>query len=699
MQYPSMGKNRQYRVTIPQLNGGVNYAVPPHLIEDNQLSDVKNMWYKDGRLQTRPAISEISSIGTIYNDVEYYSTVKAKNKICVVSIANARTVLVFSFFDLYGNHLGDVKYNYDGELPNNILVLENAWQSETHADVLFFFFADSQLHAIGVSSDGGTAKEKPYVPTLSTGCEPSKEKEYSFVKASLLEPVNLLTDSFKCDFLTNGEGIYYSLPKQEIPALQDGEEIVVTHICGEDNKTYTHTLTKANVIGTVYTESSEQGDGKLVLDRSTGIFHFTKSGTVYAQPIAMTQSNMQFVITRTSSSAAKKICDMSIATWFGGGSTGLTGGTRLFVSGNVEYPSLMHWSALNAPLYFPENNYAEAGDSTQAITAFGKQSELLVIFKERELYCSYYVQGSLPTAEQLQNQEVIDIEAAQALFPIYQLHPAVGCDCPDTIRLCNNRLVWFNSNMKVYGLFTTGQYSERNVRELSRPIEKKLLKLREDIAARITSNDSDTVRAHLMQAFATEHESNYLLHVGSDVFVMDYSSYGFTYFSSYSNDEKMAKAVAWYIWQIDGDAVPMFCSACEGYGKTLYVAKNENTYHALAWNDSEALDKGIAPIRSGLCTKLFDFGYPERLKRINPFYLQVSGTKNETIKLTYFRGNGKVLDDYAPTLTGDGLEEADPIRVTPNAIRVREFGIGLESKGRMEIGSLTLNYSMMGTVR
>ena len=98
-------------------------------------------------------------------------------------------------------------------------------------------------------------------------------------------------------------------------------------------------------------------------------------------------------------------------------------------------------------------------------------------------------------------------------------------------------------------------------------------------------------------------------------------------------------------------------------------------------------------------TKLFDFGYPERLKRVNPLYLQVSGDTGETLKLTYFCGNGDTVDVYSPVLTGTELEMTAPMRITPNAVRVREFGLGVECDGRMEVGNLTLNYAMMGTVR
>jgi hypothetical protein len=104
-------------------------------------------------------------------------------------------------------------------------------------------------------------------------------------------------------------------------------------------------------------------------------------------------------------------------------------------------------------------------------------------------------------------------------------------------------------------------------------------------------------------------------------------------------------------------------------------------------------------IHSCFATKLFDFGYPERYKRVNPFYLQVSGEDGKTLNLTYLNENGEYVDACRPVLSGEELEKTTPRRISPNAVRVREFGFKAECDGCMEVGSLVLNYAMMGTVR
>ncbi len=690
MQYPSMGKNRQYRITIPQLNGGVNYAVPPHLIEDNQLSDVKNMWYKDGRLQTRPGFVEVSGCPAGSN-AKYLRTIKAQDKICVFSSTNTEGFngLLFSFFDNSGAFVGECPLDLGVFTNEAAFIVENCAPTEgvNFGDGVNFevlAYGASSLTPVYAITSGKYDTAILHRPRIMKGGKPTAVdatvEELNAANGTLYEPFNLLTPTFECDFVTDGKGVLFSVP---VNNLTDDFTVLYTDEEGEEHFHKVVADGKSTV-----TEGESEDDWLLVVNCAAGTFKFVSKAdkTDVALPLSHIEGNV-VVIANRSSCDKQKIFNMKFSTWYGGGSSGLSGGTRLFVAGDPNEPNIIRWSALNNPLYFPENNYAYVGNNASKITAFGKQNELLVIFKENEMYCSYYVQGNKPTVEQLQNQEVIDVEAAQAMFPIYPLHPEIGCDCPNTICLCNNRLVWFNSDRKVYGLFTTGQYNERNVRALSYTIEKKLKEAQGDIT----------------KATATEFEGNYLLHIGDEIFAMDYSTSGFSYYSSYSSDEKAQKAVTWLWWKLcEQVQAPNVLATVTCGEQPIFIAAADEQYFTFTLEQNRDTDLAFgkqAKINSFFVTKLFDFGYPERLKRINPFYLQVSGASGEKIKLTYFRGNGAVLDDYAPTLTADGLEQADPIRITPNANRVREFGIGLDSSGRMEVGSLTLNYSMMGTVR
>ena len=62
MRYPSLNKLPQQAISVPSLSGGLNLADSLHLVNDNQLTNVKNMWFKNSILQTRPAVKEQSEL-------------------------------------------------------------------------------------------------------------------------------------------------------------------------------------------------------------------------------------------------------------------------------------------------------------------------------------------------------------------------------------------------------------------------------------------------------------------------------------------------------------------------------------------------------------------------------------------------------------------------------------------------------------
>ncbi len=718
MQYPRMGNVRPYRISIPQLNGGVNLSVPPHLIQDNQLSEVENMWYREGRLHTRPALKNAFGTAGECQTQILIRTMKARDKICGIfySFYEGEHGYVFRFWTVEDGRLTNavakkVLWDRDPNDLQNILAIENCVTvkdvaGEEHEDISIIFYTTSIDSAgnnickvFGISSDPdkSLAELPPYIPTIIKGGVPTETSDPNLENGSLFEPYNLLSNQYKCRYTSDGKGLYYRLPKNSQRWIEDVTDVKIFYT-DKDRKQWEFSQvdeeynTAAN--NPIF-KATEEGSGyDVCVNLYDGYFSFVNAGggTDEVLPLTGTANNVEIVITEKEYLDHSHLTGASISTWFGGGSSGLSGGTRLFVAGSKAEPNVMRWSSLNNPLYFPENNYAYVGADNEKITAFGKQSDMLVIFKEKELYFSYYMQGSV-SGEAVENQEIIDVEAARALFPVYQLHPNIGCDLPNTICLCNNRLVWFNRDRKAYGLFTAGLYSERNVRRLSDVIDEKLQEI----------SDED-----IQSAIAYELDDHYLVQFNRKVFVMDYSSNGFSYYSSYSSDEKAQKAIQWYYWDLfkDENLVLNFVSTTTYDGKhflfAMYEEGETDRYTSFIYDPTAKRDHfhgNEYDIHSMFATKLFDFGFPERYKRINPFYLQVSGEDGKTLNLTYLNENGTYTDACSPTFNGEPLEKTDPRRISPNAVRVREFGIKMECDGYMEVGSLVLNYAMMGTVR
>lgn len=696
MHYPVMSRNREYRVSVPSLSGGVNLSVPPHLIADNQLAGSGNLWVRNDVLKTRPALDGVGR-ASHEDRTEYQYGSVGKFGYIVGRSPTYNYVTLVSQDGKVAPHMS--RNSGDFKNINMMLAPVNGGlpTSVCDDDVIVYMKGDNEGNTgvFGITAnDYERTPLTPYVPTVLINGRP-QEKPFRAFNGDQNEPYNLLTDEYNCTFTPDGEGLYFSLP-------ENSELVQITFQCealkAKQIVTVEQVLNKDEVSG-LYVGGANPTGYIPVYDKELNYFYFCEeqiTGTqAYTVPVAVRENTDNSISVRLRrcddwKSGRDTILGMRFSTWFGGGSEGISGGTRLFVGGNPDHPNLVHWSALNAPLYFPENNYAYVGDDTNAITAFGKQSDMLVIFKERELYYTTYNQGGAVSAEDIEAQTVVDIEAAVAVFPMLQLHPELGCDCPGTIQLCNNRLVWLNSDGKVYGLFSAGVYSERNLRVLSLQVESELRKFKVD---------------ERKAATATRYEDHYLLLVGGKLMVMDFSSYGFTYYSSYSSDEKAQKNVIWHIWNTD---VSLLAAVNAGGGAVLIGTNgNEAQLYTYRLDDTATRDtvrngsvvEATYTITSHLKTKLYDLGYPDRRKRVNSLYLQVSGAQGESVFLGYHSGDADYENKERLTLTGDTSESATPFRITPNMIRVRQFGVSLTSEGRIEVGSLILNYSMMGAMR
>ena len=56
MNFPLMNKRNRQGMAIPDLAGGINLRDSVSMVNDNQLTDAVNVWFKDGALKTRPPI-------------------------------------------------------------------------------------------------------------------------------------------------------------------------------------------------------------------------------------------------------------------------------------------------------------------------------------------------------------------------------------------------------------------------------------------------------------------------------------------------------------------------------------------------------------------------------------------------------------------------------------------------------------------
>ena len=827
MKYPKINRQASREVNVPSLAGGLNLRDSLTGIRDNQMTECVNMWFKDGKLRTRPSFdtTEDMKVAIDRNTEEFFGEIKVHSNIStdkgtLVSVsrcigtkldgASWEFLINFwwqdkdSFCDAGSFSIGipefewgasdgetnpDKSSNYNGEqysvsikwgsiiadkkkeypsstgsVTGNNNIFENDWWYEYDLilkrmrDCSYFLaFKDGVVYCYASNGEEfyiyklDCNKEEPmweqvkddgiYAPTVYAHCQRTGWDDF---EGTQFEGYNLIGNSYKMIYSAYNEAdsdkshpMRYKLG-QELPDKGIIKVEITTCVKGENetDERKTEVKTTEHKIEYDSTDYENFTAGKIVIEKfgagntsPDGLRLFIKYnyvGFVIAsqddgnedkvfvvatldtnekkQRYACNEDNI--VITaplKADANNMKKVFGMTQSIWFGGSANGINDGSRLFLCGNTEEKerSLVVWSSLNNPLYFSENNYAYVGDKSQAVTAFGQQGESLVIFKENSTYYSYYVANNNINADDLINQTVVDYEANSVYFPMIQLNGSIGCDCPNTVQLCRNRLVWANSDGNVYAIYSNNQYSERTIYKLSDMIHPALAK----------END-------LKNAVSCDFEGHYLLGVNNKIYVMDYNSYGYQYAASFSKTEDSNIQIPWYVWEFD------FCLNFYVFSKqdTLAIGQyiNTDTGGVIAFcvldgektdgrdefliynEDTNECDIAEKPIKSKCTTKFFDFLSSGYLKNIDRASVGFGNNGGKPIQLNFITDVGNVSETVmlcSPDTNERGSDFVTVKQFYPTLKSVRTFGINFECEGPLLLEGISLQYKMLGGVK
>lgn len=736
MRLPVKRPRAPMELKIPDLAGGLNLRDGLSEILDNQLTDCKNVWWNDGILTTRPSFKQEDELmigRQEYADAQvkrhncYFDEEGKRGQLCSVrcgyKLNDTTTNLIYeTYIDFFW-----VFDNYQKRLPA-IYVKTTNFTNEKYfvcrkKNILYCFTNARKVYMLDTTKENTKWKEVPeedyYVPLIATNCKSvgglSTSIEDTLASGVQIESYNLLGSYYKVtydafnidisstDSSTNKKyhNMMYSLLNSTWNEKYVGKKVTATFKKKQQNGSFVEgkheiTLQGKTDAGWVWESDFNSTDGLKM-----GVFaqqlQFKQKTADGGEEIARiyeddnTQSNLEVTAPFIPSDEEYgKVFDMTQCEWFGGSATGISGGTRLFLCGNTSDPSLVIWSGLNDPLYFPENAYFYVGDTSSAVMGFGKQSDMLVIFKENETWYTQYQQNTNITAENLINQSVIDYASSSVYFPLIQINSNIGCGYPETIELCRNRLVWLGSNGNVYTLVSENQYNERSIFCVSEMIKNSISK-------------SEGIKL----ASSCDWNGYYCLLVDNKVYLMDYNCYGYTHIASYSKTEDANIRIPWYIWEINfggrilsvGDklAIADFGNHNESTSKVSFYKSqldSENCYDELIGSNGE--------IVSSFTTKLFDFSQPHIRKNIEQINIQLGNNNGNPIKVFFITESG--VDETNILTQGNETKNytagyIESCAVFPCIKQALRFALKIESKGRLAVDSMILKYRSTGGAR
>mgnify|MGYP007083084056 FL=1 len=490
---------------------GVDFLNEPSLVATNRSPDALNVWknYKDTQetcIETRPGYRKIAQIGTKINGIYLF---------------NLSTAIVHS-----GNSLYEWS-NFPSE-PNEDSLREIYNNMNSNERTAFNKFGDNLYINDGsnyILYDGNQVrevKEDAFIPRTTIGRKPTGGGE-------TLQDVNVLQPKRTNSFLADGTSTQYVL---DAIGIDSTEVIAVVNDI---------TLTE----GTDFT-----------VNRASGIVTFN---TAPAQPSLAGTDNVFITFSKTVLGYEDRIKKCTKATIFD---------SRIFYTGNPEFPNAIFHCELNNPAYISDLSYYEDGSSDSRIKDIVVGSNVLWVFKDLDQN----------NANVFYHEQMLD-ETQGAVYPCKQGNVSTSCYARG-INFKDD--IVYISRDGLEGITTENIDSRQAIAHRSSLVDSKMIN---------NSNYSD--------AQMVEWQGYLLILVGGEVFLAD-SRQKYSSLNSFEYE--------WYYWDISN------CSprVLKEYKDKLYIGANDGSIFIVeGTNDNEEA------ILSYWTTPMDNFGYDNKLKTTN----------------------------------------------------------------------------------
>jgi hypothetical protein len=565
------------------LSGGLNIYDLDYRLGVNESPDMKNLNWNDGVLSSRDGQVWVSS------------TALGVGYACAPEL----------FWGKMFFHVGAKLYYMDPDAATPTMTELYTGVSEIRGT--FFRYGDYlmyktrgayiQIRYISASDTFGAIDVVPYVPIIQINTDPTSHSGDEYQSENRLSAKKTVwynaseatyTKSAAGDGSTKAFSIGYTSATRlgRVKYVMLGTTTASTAAYTVDLSTGTVTFSTAPTAGTaisiIYTLSTaayylpvqniDSVDSVTVngtvktagtdytVDLTTGCVLFSDAA---APLVTDPATNNAVVITysKANTAAYDSVMNCRYAAVYGGNTD-----MCVVLGGCPAQPNAYFWSGNTSlamdPGYFPFINYNFAGDSDEAITGFGKQQGLLVVFKEHSVGKATY---SLTTVNDL----------ARITMDYVNINSRVGCDLPWTIQLIENNLVFCNTSQGVHIVLNSSAAQENNIVGISRKVnggennKTGLLDV-------VRKADSDTVCSY-------DNDRKYVVVVSGVAYEWDYILSTYSSPTWFYHDNIAAKAFCQdltRVWHMDIQGrVTLFSRVYADYGAAIEKIYQFPTQH------------------------------------------------------------------------------------------------------------------------
>jgi hypothetical protein len=657
---------KEYSVSFPKLDGGLNLWDRPDRMSADQSPNTKNMWWADGAITGRKGQSYISetSLGTGYAAYDKlfngYAFMHIGNKIYRCDPA-AETVTMTEIIDLsttYATYVASrgafFKYGENLYYKANGVYIEIKYDSDTgfSASAVTAYTPIIQINTVPSSGSGDLYQPEnrltpykivKYTAQTESGTASATASEGQTEFTIAVDGINDVTamtiDGVATqNFYYSGGKVYYTGDE-----LEGGEVIAFT------TEVWAHTYQLPITAVTAITAVVVDGVTKaLTTDYTVSTADGTVTFNTGKYPTYSADNQVIITFYKTNTEAYNSVMTCHYAAVYG-----LDTGLCIVLGGCEAQPNAYFWNANDAatmnPGYFPIEHYNLAGDYSDAITGFCRQQDYLLVFSEntigRAAFCT----------EAVNNRDLIRMDYTT-------INAAIGCDKPYSIQLIENYAVFCNSKKGVFMVLSTSSAYENNIIPISKNVNGENTGLIADL------------NGH--EAYSLDDGKRYWLVANTHAYVWDYE------LSPYTKP-------SWFYF-INIGAIAFILDV--------------DIYHLDALGKLTKFDDSYSDYGAGI-EKVYtfpsqNFGILDCYKDITGLTLALASDTGATVAISYITDYGTYTDSTAMTVDNTG--NVNIAKRTPNMKSITRFAFSLSNSTagkNMTIVSAEVMYKIMQKLR
>ena len=681
MKYDSLRKGSYKTFRVNKLDGGVNYSLPPLNINDNQLSDCKNVWFNGGTLQTRPGLScEISkAIESSVSDGIGMNQYKLHNTgVCIEGEYMRIATSEFCYDDYVyycnvflvgenGNYTPIGKLSFFRTtseifyMPINILFYTGKAQTGggifAMVTVQNQYYEDERYYNIFEISSDFTEWNKLYnfyIPTLYIN---GRGNKYALAKANnevnlpapkILESPNMLNGRFHSYFTSDGYSSSFRLPFSNLSSESIVCRIYYTLVDYVEWQVGANNITnKQKFFGSEVT---------MEVDREKGTVYFTSDGKDYSIPIMdmYNENNIKITATKEIEHGREKIIHSTCACKYK---------SRIIVSGGKN-GNEVYVADYESPLYFPQNSSVEIGSDDSEVVDLSIKDDKIVVLKQDGIYSLSLKMGDKINEISLlaDNDKCF---TSNDNFTCNIITNQIGCYNKDFTAILNDNIIFLGQDRRVYAI---SSLDAQNVICISDELGEEFEYFK-------------------YADFAFGGNNRYIIFRNNKAFVAEITP---------------SKKIIWYYWEFSQkfkirggflfkNTFWFLCSSKDTEISYMAVL-NADEDEFIEYNSVGDISKSKLPIESNITTKHFNFSCLSKCKNIESIYLSLASKQHICISV-----NGTEIADVNLRVANREYRKHDykSVKLTPY-LNNNSVYITLSSKSGMSIGDLEIIYRKTG---